>query len=75
MVGKYALILLVLLFVGCSQQQATISEQESQRLIEIQERSQGKWERLSGEEKKYMVERLGHGNEVSARMLLSPKKD
>ncbi len=44
--------------------------QRANRLHEIARRTGGDWNRLTPDEKQFLVNELAHGNEQSARMLL-----
>lgn len=46
--------------------------QQSDRLSQIQKSTGGDWNKLTPEDRDYLVNTLAHGNEQSARMLLSP---
>ena len=50
------------------------TKQQASRLAQIQEKSGGDWNKLSEEDRNYLVNDLAHGNEASARMLLGPPK-
>lgn len=59
--------------VGCGDRDRGLTPEQrasSDRLGEIAERSGGEWERLTPEDRQFLVNDLSHGSEQSARMLL-----
>lgn len=48
------------------------TKEQSSRLNEIQTKTGGDWNKLTEEDKNYLVNELAHGNENSAKMLLGP---
>lgn len=72
-----ALIALMLLGgVGCTQADDGMKPEEKQlanRLDEITKKSGGDWNKLSAEEKEYMIKDVAQGSEQSARMLLQAR--
>lgn len=68
-------LLTALLLVGCGDRDPGPSpetQKQSDRLAQIQERSGGDWNKLTAEDKNYLVNELAHGSEASAKMLLGP---
>jgi hypothetical protein len=47
------------------------TEQQSSRLHEIQTRTGGDWNKLSEDDKHFLVDEVAHGSEYTAKMLLS----
>gem|GEM_PF-1316693 len=60
--------------VGCSRQNkdgiTTEQRQTGDRLSEIAKRTGGDWNKLTPEERAFLVDKMSYGNEQSARMLL-----
>ena len=62
------------IIAGCGEQDpgpSAETKKESDRLAEIQTKTNGDWSKLNAEDKKYLVD-LAHGSESSAKMLLGP---
>lgn len=62
--------------VGCAPEDDGMKPAEKQvanRLDEITKKSGGDWEKLSAEEKEYMIKEVAQGSEQSARMLLQAR--
>ena len=61
---------------GCSQNQNALDDNQqamTNRLDELAKKSGGDWEKLSAEEKRYMIQDVSQGNERAARQLLEMK--
>ena len=74
----FTLVLALSLFggAGCSQTDDGMKPAEKQmasRLDEITRKSGGDWEKLSAEEREYLVKEVAQGSEQSARMLLQAR--
>jgi hypothetical protein len=64
------------MIAGCQKADDGLSADQQKitdRLDEIAKKTGGDWEKLNDVDKKYLVTELGHGNETSARMILSAK--
>lgn len=48
------------------------TEQQSDRLADIQKKTGGDWSKLTTEDHDYLVKDLAHGSESTAKMLLGP---
>ncbi|MGV3723499.1 MAG: hypothetical protein ACO1SX_21600 [Actinomycetota bacterium] len=58
---------------GCGDRDRGLTSEQrasSDRLGEIAKRSGGEWDRLTPEDRNFLLNDLSHGNEQSARMLL-----
>jgi hypothetical protein len=66
-------LILALALVGCTKNDRGLTDDQrasSDRLGVIATRTQGEWDRLTPEERDFLVKELSHGSEQSARMLL-----
>lgn len=79
--GRFCRVLLaaaaagsLLLSAGCAHQMesglSSEQKQQSSRLGEIAQRTGGDWDKLSPDERNFLVNEPSHGSEKSARMLL-----
>ena len=48
------------------------TQKQSDRLSQIQTKTNSDWKKLTPEDKDYLVNQLAHGSESTARMLLGP---
>lgn len=65
------------LLVGCGDRDpgpSADTQKQSDRLAQIQERTNGDWSKLTPEDRDYLVKDLAHGSESLAKMLLGPPK-
>jgi hypothetical protein len=70
-----SLALLALGLAGCGKDDSAPSDQtvkQSSRLEDIQRKSGGDWNKISDDDKKFLVQELGPGSESKAKMLLGP---
>ena len=63
-------------FAGChsdkSEPLSTTQTQSANRLADITKKSGGDWEKVSPEDRDYILKNLAYGNERTARMLIAP---
>ncbi|MHB8635928.1 MAG: hypothetical protein ACYC96_05590 [Fimbriimonadaceae bacterium] len=67
-----------LLFGGCSQSgnafaPSAADQKTSSRLDSIRKSSGGDWAKVSADDKKYLIDTLGHGSEYTAKMVFGVK--
>lgn len=58
--------------VGCSSKDDGLSTEQHQtqdRFTQIMQKTNGDWEKLSNDDKKFIIDDLSHGNEDSAKMM------
>ena len=63
--------------IGCSKDDSAPSAEtvkQADRLTQIQTKTGGDWDKLTPEDKNYLVNELSHGSESTAKMLLGPAK-